>query len=128
MSSRLKIALVLAAFELVSSVALKYTPRNELYFLVAGSFSLLVLPAISRIGSDLLVIDILKLSLLMLISQAVGLAGYHLRIPVSVYNYCVFYILIFQFIRLLITRRGDGVSKNNNFVHLLCSFNFKGGI
>lgn len=123
MITRLKLAAVLIIFEIVSRYCLSIAPRDDVYYIVAGAFSFLIIPVIARTGSDQLVIDILKLALFMLIFQFIGLLIYHFEFHVKVYNWAIHVLLTMQFLRLLLVRKFDGVEQNNNFVFLLCRFN-----
>jgi hypothetical protein len=129
MNVRLKLCAVLVFFQAVSYFALQLTPRNDLYYFVAGLFSFLILPAIAKIGSYQEVIDVLFLALIMLGFQFIGGMIYHfdeLEIPIWIYNGAIKILLALQFLRLLIIRKNDGVEQNNNFVYLLCRSNPKG--
>jgi hypothetical protein len=127
MLSRFKLLAILALFEVASSYALELAPINEVYYLVAGAFSFLILPTIAQVGSDQLVIDLLALALIMLVFQFIGLITYHCRLPVEIYNWPIHGLVWAQFVRLLIVRDKDGVDQHNNFVHLLCRANFQRG-
>lgn len=120
MIARLKLASILILFEVVSDYFLKIAP-SELYYLIAGAFSFLIIPMIAKVGNDQLVIDLLLLALIMLAVQFIGFLIYHLRLPVVIYNYTIYFILFLQILRLTLKRRGDGVGQYNNFLHLLCS-------
>lgn len=126
MITRLKLATILILFEVVSDYFLKLAP-NEMYYLIAGAFSFLIIPIIAKVGNDQLVIDLLALALFMLAFQFIGFLIYHLRLPVEIYNYTIYLILFLQILRLTLKRRGDGVDQYNNFLHLLCSPSFKRG-
>lgn len=120
MLNRLKLAAILIIFEVASSYVLGVAPRNELYYLIAGAFSFLILPTIARVGSDQLVIDLLALALIMLVFQFIGLITYHLRLPVEIYNWPIHVLVYAEFLRLFIVRDKDGVDQHNNFLYLLC--------
>lgn len=126
MLNRLKLAAILIIFEVASSYVLGVAPRNELYYLIAGAFSFLILPTIARVGSDQLVIDLLALALIMLVFQFIGLITYHLRLPVEIYNWPIHSLVYAEFLRLFIVRDKDGVDQYNNFIHLFCRFNPQG--
>jgi hypothetical protein len=127
MTSRFKLLAILILFEIVSAYALEIAPQDELYYLIAGAFSFLIIPTIARVGSDQLVIDLLIMALIMLVFQFIGLITYHLRLPVEVYNWPIHGLVWAQFMRLLIVRENDGVDRHTNFLHLFCSPNFKRG-
>jgi len=126
MITRLKLASILICFEIVSDYFLKLAP-NDMYYLIAGAFSFLIIPMIAKGGNDQLVIDLLALALIMLAFQFVGFLIYHFRLQVEIYNYTIYTILFLQILRLTLKRRGDGVGQHNNFLHLLCSPVFKRG-
>lgn len=120
MLDRLKLAAILIAFEIASYYILLLAPQNELYYLIAGAFSFLIIPTIAKVGSDQLVIDLLSLALIMLVFQFIGLITYHLRLPVELYNWPISGLVYAQFLRLFIVRDNDGVDQHNHFVYLLC--------
>lgn len=119
---RFKLAAILILFEIASYLALSIAPRNDVYYIVAGAFSFLIIPVIARVGSDQLIIDLLKLALIVLIFQFIGLLIYHFEFPVKVYNWAIHVLLTMQFLRLLMVRKSDGVEQNNHFVFLLCRY------
>ena len=123
MLNRFKLAAILILFEVASSLALEIAPQNEVYYIVAGAFSFLILPTLARVGSDQLVIDLLSMALIMLVFQFIGLITYHCRLPVEFYNWPINGLVFSQFLRLLIVREKDGVDQHNNLMHLLCRFN-----
>lgn len=123
MLNRLKLAAILILFEIVSYFVLSIAPRDDSYCVIAGAFSFLIIPVIAKVGSDQLVIDMLKLALIVLIFQFIGLLIYHFDLNEKVYNWAIHILLSLQFLRLLIVRKNDGVEQNNNFVHLLRGFN-----
>ena len=125
MISRLKLAAILILFEIVSYFVLSISPRNDVYYIIAGAFSFLIIPVIAKVGCDQLVIDLLKLALFVLIFQFIGLLIYNFEFDVRVYNWAIHILLTAQFLRLLLVRANDGVDQNNNFLHLLCRFNLK---
>lgn len=125
MNTRLKLAAILVLFEIASYFALSITPRDDMYYLVAGAFSFFVIPCLARCGSDQLIIDLIILALFMLVFQFVGFVIYHARLPVEIYNWAIHVILFTQFLRLLITRKLDGVDQHNHIVYLLCRPNFE---
>lgn len=125
MLTRFKLAAILIFFEIASYLALSIAPQNDVYYIVAGAFSFAILPVIAKVGSDQLVIDILGLALFVLVFQFIGLLIYHFRFEVKVYNWAIHILLTAQFIRLLLVRKTDGVEQNNNILHLLCRFNLK---
>ena len=125
MITRLKLAAILIFFEVVSDYVLNFVQNGDTYYLIAGAFSFLIIPTIAKIGNDQLVIDLLWLALFMLAFQFIGFLIYHFRLPVAIYNYTIYLILTLQLLRLTMKRRGDGVGQHNNFLHLLCSPNFK---
>jgi hypothetical protein len=127
MANRLKLGMILILFEVISDYFLKLAPSGDLYYLIAGAFSFLIIPVIAQVGKDQLVIDLLELALLVLITQFIGFIIYHTRLPVTIYNYAIYILLILQILRLMLKRGGDGVDQHNNFVHLLCCPNFKRG-
>lgn len=126
MLTRFKLAAILILFEVASSYALEIAPRNEVYYIVAGAFSFLILPTMAQVGSNQLVIDLLILALIMLIWQFIGLITYHSRLPVEFYNWPIHGLVYAQFLRLFIVRKKDGVDQHNNFLYLLCRFNPQG--
>lgn len=126
MITRIKLASILICFEIVSDYFLKLAP-SEMYYVIAGAFSFLIIPMIAKVGNDQLVIDLLALALIMLAFQFIGFLIYHFRLPVGIYNYTIYTILFLQILRLTLKRRGDGVGQHNNFLHLLCSPTFKRG-
>lgn len=124
MFNRLKLGMILISVEVISDYFLKFASSDN-YYLIAGAFSFLIIPVIAKVGKDQLVIDLLGLALLVLATQFIGFLIYHLRLPVGIYNYTIYLLLILQILRLMMKRRGDGVDQHNNFVHLLCSPSFK---
>lgn len=122
MIARLKLATILIFFEIVSYLVLSIAPRTDVYCIVAGAFSFLIIPAIAKVGSDQLVVDMIKLALIVLIVQLIGLLIYHFYLNGEVYNWAIHILLALQFLRLLIVRENDGVEQNNNLVHLLRGF------
>jgi len=122
MLNRFKLAAILTLFEVASFYALEIAPSNEVYYIVAGAFSFLILPTIANVGSDQLVIDLLTLALIMLVFQFIGLITYHCRLPVEYYNWPIHGLVYAQFLRLFIVREKDGVDQHNNFLFLLCRF------
>lgn len=127
MANRLKLGMILILFEVISDYFLKLAPSGDLYYLIAGAFSFLIIPVIAKVGKDQLIIDLLGLALLVLGTQFIGFLIYHLRLPVEIYNYTIYILLLLQILRLMTKRRADGVDQHNNFVHLLCSPSFKRG-
>lgn len=127
MINRLKLAAILIVFEIASYFALSIAPRNDVYYIVAGAFSFLIIPVIAKVGSDQLVIDLLKLALFVLVFQLIGLLIYHFEFNIKVYNWAIHILLAAQFLRLLLVRKNDGVEQNNNLLHLLCRFDLKRG-
>jgi len=125
MITRLKLAAILVIFEIASYLTLSIAPENDVYYIVAGAFSFLIIPVIAKVGSDQLVIDLLKLALFVLVFQFIGLLIYHFRLEVQVYNWAIHILLAAQFLRLLLVRKNDGVEQNNNLLHLLCRFDLK---
>lgn len=125
MSNRIKLALTLLSFELVSWLILQLVPRNDIYFIVAGAFSFAIIPVIAKIGNDQLVIDILRLSILVLIAQFIGDVLYQFYFDSLFYNTVIKVLLSCQLARLFIKRKTDGVDQPHNFLHLLCRFNLK---
>ena len=126
MANRLKLGMILILFEVISDYFLKLSSSDS-YYLIAGGFSFLIIPCIAKVGKDQLIIDLLGLALLVLGTQFIGFLIYHLRLPVGIYNYTIYILLLLQILRLMTKRRGDGVDQHNNFVHLLCSPSFKRG-
>lgn len=133
MSTRLKLAMILILIEVASHFILESLPRENLelsflgigmlippsvYYLVAGGFSFLSVKLIANSGNDQLVIDMSLLALFMLACQLLGLACYHRRLPVEIYNYTIMVILVLQILRLLLKRKSDGVDRNSNIVLL----------
>jgi len=141
MITRLKLAAILIFFEVVSKLVLDLIPREnisfsflgsiftmspDIYYIVAGAFSFLILPIFAKVGSYQEVIDVLLLALFVLAFQFIGGLIYHFELPIWIYNGSIKVLLILQFLRLLIIRKNDGVVQDNNFVYLLCRFNPKG--
>lgn len=141
MLSRFKLAAILMSFEVASYIVLSCLPNGEylrfailgsnfavspaIYFFIAGAFSFAILPVIASVGSDQLVIDLLKLALIMLVFQFVGLIAYYFDLPANIYQWPVHGLVYAQFLRLFILRDGDGVERHNNFLHLLCRPHFE---
>lgn len=126
MLNRIKLAAILISFEIVSYLVLSIAPRTDVYYIVAGAFSFLILPVIAKVGSDQLVLDLLKLALIVLIFQLIGFLFYHFELPIKVYNWTIYILLAAQFLRLLIMRKNDGVEQNNHFLFLLCRYDTQG--
>lgn len=125
MIARLKLASILILFEIASAYILSIAPATDVYYIIAGAFSFLILPVIAKVGNDQLVIDLLKLALFVLVFQFIGLLIYHFEFPVEVYNSAIRTLLATQFLRLLLVRENDGVEQHNNFLHLLCRFDLQ---
>jgi len=157
MISRLRLAAILVVFEIVSWSFLNLIPKEiiyfsflgsafslspDIYYIVAGVFSFLILPVIAKVGCDQLVIDILKLALIVLAIQFAGFVFYNsyyflslfnLQIDfepqwlIGKYNDAIKFMLTVQFLRLLMIRKADGIEQNNNYLHALCRWNTQGG-
>lgn len=150
MLNRIKLAAIFGIFEVASWSILRLIPKETMYFvifgsgfslspdvyyIVAGIFSFLILPAIARVGCDQLVIDILKLALIVLAVQFAGFIFYNIyffldllnlqldfdpQVLIWKYNDAIKFLLTVQFLRLLIIRKSDGIEQNNNYLHALC--------
>lgn len=156
MLNRLKLGAILVLFEVASWSILHLIPKEsftfflfgsgftlspDIYYIVAGVFSFLILPVIAKAGCDQLVIDILRLALIVIVMQFAGFIFYNayfflelFKISIDFdpqeliqkYNGAIYILITLQFLRLLIIRKADGVDQNNNFLHALCSYNPKG--
>jgi hypothetical protein len=111
---------ILAFFELSSYIVLSECPSNELYYVIAGAFSFLIIPTIAIINCDQLVLDMLFLAICGLVTQFLGLIIYYCGFPVLIYNYAIEAFLMLQILRLFIVRQKDGISQHNSFIYLLC--------
>jgi hypothetical protein len=108
MNQRIKLAIILFVFEIVSKLALSITPRDETYFLVAGAFSLLIMPCIYLTENTSLRTDMMVLALLVVITQVVGFYLYKEYVTGKIYNVIIYLLLACQVVRLLIVRAYDG--------------------
>lgn len=133
MNLRIKLWAILISIEVVSHLFLELMPRENLnlyffgigimippsvYYVVAGIFSFLSVKYIANSGNDQLVVDMTLLALIMLVGQILGLAIYHLRLPIEIYDYTIIVVLSLQILRLLLKREGDGVDRDSYIVFL----------
>jgi hypothetical protein len=131
MGTRLKLGMILISIEVISHFILESMPRENLelsflgigmlippsiYYLVAGCFSFVSIKLMANSGDDQLVADMTFLALFMLVGQILGLAVYHSKSPIEIYDYLIIVILTLQILRLLLRREGDGVDRDSNIV------------
>lgn len=108
MIQRIKLGSILIFFEIISYLTLSITPRDETYFMVAGAFSLLIMPCFYFTKATLLRTDMMILSLLVVIAQIVGFYLYKEYVSGQIYNIAIYFLLACQVLRLFIVRAYDG--------------------
>lgn len=128
--TRVLCAIFIVMMELLSVVAITFTPDNDLYYWVCIGFNLLIVIGFYKMEDASIVQDLMALNVAALIVQVAGLFFYWNEIPVFLYNYPIHLITLLQILRLIIIRKddSDGIHEDHHWLPMGNSRNMRSSI
>lgn len=128
--TRVLCAIFIVMMELLSVVAITFTPDNDLYYWVCIGFNLLIVLGFYKMEDASIVQDLMALNVAALIVQVAGLFFYWNEIPVFLYNYPIHLITLLQILRLIIIRKddSDGIYEDHHWLLMVNSRNMRSSI
>lgn len=107
LKAKLEVAKFLFIIELGSLAGLGMTPKTDLYYVVCWVFNFMAVLGLPIFIKQKISLDFQILNTIVMVIQYLGFLGYWFGWPVQFYNVAIHVSTAVQFIRLVITRKGD---------------------